>query len=210
MATTSQSALQIENRLAPNEFAHCETESGKITDSEVIAKRVAPDEFVQLKIKRAELVDGKVKKTMPTMFDHDELVAIISALLRNFVKEHRLGRVAAGGSFLTVDEKIRVPDVSFVSKQSMEGEDSGSYIKKAPTLAVEIVSKNDTYGDVDDKADEFLAAGSQAVWIVNPRRRTIAVHTPNTLPLLHNMGDTIAGGDALPGFELPVADIFED
>ena len=173
-------------------------------------KLMTPDEFMRLKIERAELVGGKVKELMPTMFDHDELVAIISAILRNFVKGHRLGRVAAGGSFLTANEKIRVPDVSFVSRESMEGEDSSSYIKKAPTLAVEIVSKNDTYGDVDDKADEFLAAGSQAVWIVNPRRRTVAVHTPDETPKIYQMGDTISGGEFLPGLELPIADIFED
>ena len=92
----------------------------------------------------------------------------------------------------------------------MEGEDTGSYIQKAPNLAVEVVSKNDTYGDVDDKADEFFSAGSQAVWIVNPRRRTVAVHTLDAPPQMHNMGDTISGGAVLPGFELPLASIFED
>ena len=173
-------------------------------------KLMTPDEFMRLKIERAELVGGKVKELMPTMFSHDRLVAIIVIVLDAFVKRNRLGIIAAGGSFRTGENQVRVPDVSFISTEDLEGEDLDSYIRKSPTLAVEIISKNDTYGDVDDKADEFLAAGSQAVWIVNPRRRTVAVHTPDETPKIYQMGDTISGGEVLPGLELPIADIFED
>ena len=91
----------------------------------------------------------------------------------------------------------------------MEGENAESLIQKAPTLAVEVISKNDIYGDVDDKAAEFLRAGSRAVWIVNPRRRTVAVHTPDNTSVTYQIGDAIPGGEMLPGFELPVTDIFE-
>ena len=173
-------------------------------------KRVTPDEFMQLKIEHAELVDGKVIETMPTTFDHDDLAGIIYSHLRTFVKKHRLGRVVPGGSFLTEADRVRAPDVSFVSTADLEGENTGKYIKKAPTLAVEIISQNDIYGDVDDKAAEFLRAGTQAVWIVNPRRQTVAVHTPDNIAVTYQIGDTIPGGEILPGFELPVADIFED
>ena len=173
-------------------------------------QRIKPDEFMKLRVENAELVDGKVVKRMPTMFDHDEIAAMISAALRAFVKQNRLGRVAAGGSFLTENDQIRVPDVAFASAESLEGEDTSSYIQKPPTLAVEIISKNDIYGDVDDKAAEFLRAGSKAVWIVNPRRRTVAVHTPDNTSVTYQIGDTIPGGDILPGFELPISDIFED
>ncbi len=173
-------------------------------------KLLTPDEFMQLNIERAELVDGKVIELMPAVFDHDELAGIISAALRAFAKKHRLGRVAAGGSFLTEAGNVRAPDVAFVTYEDLEGENTGKYIQKAPTLAVEIISQNDSYGDVDDKAAEFLRAGSRAVWIVNPRRRTVAVHTPDNIAITYQMGDTIPGGDILPNFALPVADIFED
>lgn len=173
-------------------------------------KLLTPDEFMRLDIEHAELIDGKVIEQMPAVFDHDELAAIISAVLRAFIKKNRLGRVAAGGSFFTEAGNVRAPDVSFISTEDLEGEDTGKYIRKAPTLAVEIISQNDIYGDVDDKAAEFLRAGSRAVWIVNPRRRTVAVHTPDNIAITYQMGDTIPGGEILPSFELPIADIFED
>lgn len=172
-------------------------------------KLLTPDEFMQLKIERAELVDGKVIEIMPPVFDHDEFAFIIAGILRPWVKKNGLGRVG-GGSFVTEADRVRAPDVSFISSQDLAGENTGKYIKKAPTLAVEIISQNDIYGDVDDKADEYLRAGSKAVWIVNPRHRTVSVHTPDDASVVYQMGDTIPGGEVLPGFELPVADIFED
>ena len=210
MAMVLQTAPAMETRTALNDFAQSEIEDTELSNSNIVGKRITPDEFAQLKIKHAELVDGKVKKLTLTMFSHDRLVTIISGLSNDFVKKQKLGMVASGGSFRTGENQVRVPDVSFVSNSDLEGEDLNSYVQKSPTLAVEVISKNDTYGDVDDKAGEFLAAGSRAVWIVNPRRRTVAVHTPDALPLLHNVGDTIPGGEMLPGLELPIADIFED
>ena len=210
MATAQLNAPPIEKQFTSGEFAQRELVGAKVSEGKTGDKRLTPDEFMQLKIENAELVDGHIIETMPTMFSHDRLVAIISALIFAFVREHNLGEVAAGGSFKTGENQVRVPDVSFISNRDLEGEDLDSYIQKAPTLAVEIISKNDTYGEVDDKADEFLAAGTQMVWIVNPRRRTVAVHTPDALPQLYNIGDTIPGGEVLPGFALPVSEIFAD
>jgi Uma2 family endonuclease len=173
-------------------------------------KTLSPDEFMALKIEHAELIDGKVVEHMPPVFDHDELALAVGSALRSYVKQHRLGRVAGGGSFHTEAEKVRAPDVSFVSNADLEGENTAKYLEKPPTLAVEIISQNDTYDEVDDKASEFLRAGSKAVWIVNPRRRNVTVLTPDEGEILYKMGQSIPGGEILPGFELPVAQIFEE
>lgn len=171
---------------------------------------LTPDDFAQIGIERAELVDGVVIELPPRMFAKGVIVGKIGEALQDFVKQHRLGQVAAGGSFITGKSNVRAPDVSFISNQDLEGENLDNYIQKAPTLAVEVISKNDIYGDVDDKADEFLRAGTKAVWIGNPRLRTVTVHTPDELPITYRMGETIPGGETLPGFELPLADIFEN
>ncbi len=173
-------------------------------------QRLSPDEFARVPIKRAELIEGVVVELPHKMLRQALIITIIGVALHDFIKERRLGQVAAGGSFLTGPNTVRMPSFSFLSHADLEGENTDEIIRKAPTLAVEILLKEDADGAFDDKADEFIAAGSQAVWIVNPRRRTVAVHTPGAAPQMHNIGDTIAGGAVLPGFELPVAAIFED
>jgi len=37
---------------------------------------------------------------------------------------------------------------------------------------VEVISPSDTYVEVDEKVEEWLNAGTLAVWVVNPRRKS--------------------------------------
>ena len=101
MATTLQTAPQVKNRPAPHEFTQRETEDTEFFEGKITEERITIDDFVQLKMKNVELVDGRVKKIMPTMFSHDRLVTIISGLLNDFVTKQKLGMIASGGSFRT-------------------------------------------------------------------------------------------------------------
>ena len=171
---------------------------------------LTPDEFMQISIERVELVNGKVVELPDRMFGDAARIAEIGSFLYRYMESNNLGRLAMGGSFLTGRNTVRMPAISFVPHADLVGENTDEIIGKAPTLAIEMLYKDDAEDALDDKADEFLAAGTQMVWIVNPRRRTVAVHTPDALPLMHNIGEVISGGEVLPNFELPVAEIFAD
>ena len=171
---------------------------------------LTPDEFMRSPVERAELVNGVIVELPPRTLADAVTVASLGSVLFKFVEDHHLGKCAGGGSFLTDTRTVRTPAFSFLSNRDLEGENTDEIIKKAPTLAVEIISPEMIYGSMDDKADEFLAAGSRAVWIVNPRRRSVAVHTPDNTSVTYQIGDTISGGEVLPGLELPVAAIFEE
>ena len=83
------------------------------------------------------------------------------------------------------------------------------YWPEAPDLAIEVISPTDRYTEVNEKVADYLAAGTRMVVVVNPRNRTVNVHTPgNTLTL--TISDTLDGGDVVPGWQMPVADIFAD
>ena len=47
----------------------------------------------------------------------------------------------------------------------------------APDLAVEVVSPHDTFSAVEEKTLAWLAAGAQAVWVVDPRQQHIWYET---------------------------------
>jgi Uma2 family endonuclease len=101
-------------------------------------------------------------------------------------------------------------DVTYVSADVMarQTEDS-TQIEGIPTLAVEILSPNDTFEEVNEKIDTYLAAGVPIVWIIDPYRRTVTVYRPDTEPELFTVRSELAAEPHLPGFRVPVARLFE-
>ena len=161
---------------------------------------------------RYELVRGELRKMAPAGSGHSISGVRIAAPLFNHVNANDLGRVfgSDGGFLLTRDpDTVRAPDVAFVRRERVEavGIPSG-YWPGPPDLAVEKISPNDRYTEVYEKVDEWLEAGTGMVVVVNPRNRTATVRIPGKNPVILNEGDTLDGGDVVPGWRMPVADIF--
>jgi Uma2 family endonuclease len=55
---------------------------------------------------------------------------------------------------------------------------------------------------------EYLDAGVRLVWLVEPRRQIVTVYSADRTARVLTMGDVLEGGDVLPGFALPLADLF--
>lgn len=104
---------------------------------------------------------------------------------------------------------VRAPDVSFISRERLAeiGETDG-YFPAAPDLAVEVVSPNDRYADVEAKVLDWLDAGTRMVIVVNPRTLSVRVHRSPTDVVTLTLDDVIEGEDAVPGWRLPVSEIF--
>jgi Uma2 family endonuclease len=90
------------------------------------------------------------------------------------------------------------------------GDAGRGYFAGAPDLAVEVISPNDLYTEVDEKVAEWLEHGCQMVLVVNPRRRTVAVHRSGQMGRILGEDDTLDGEDVVPGWTMPVRDIFDE
>jgi Uma2 family endonuclease len=105
------------------------------------------------------------------------------------------------------DKNHRRPDVSFrftdgeISKQGA--------LKRVPDFCVEIRSPSNTPKELREKAEFFLANGARLVWLVHPRKRVVEVYFEDGLFDIFTEEDNLSGGDVLPGFEMPVKDIFD-
>ena len=73
---------------------------------------------------------------------------------------------------------------------------------------MEVISPNDLYTEVDEKVGEWLEHGTRMVLVVNPRRRTVAVHRPGRDVRVLGMDDALQGEDVVPGWTLAVRDLF--
>jgi Uma2 family endonuclease len=123
------------------------------------------------------------------------------------------------GQVLTGDAGVRLqrdPDTTFgvdvvYISPAVLAQQTGAItlIEGVPTLAVEILSPSDVLEDVNDKIDAYLEAGVPLVWILDPHRRTVTVHRPGAEPELFNVQHILSGEPQLPGFSVPVRQLFE-
>jgi len=173
----------------------------------------ADDLFLMEENGPCELVRGEVIRMSPAGGLHGKLTIRIGALLDAYVRPRHLGVVcgAETGFILERDpDTVRGPDVSFVSRDRIppEGEPEG-YWPFAPDLAVEVISPNDLYREIEQKVEDYLRAGVRLVWIVNPGTRTITTYRPSSEAHILRIGDTLTGADVIPGFDVSVSEVFE-
>ncbi len=163
---------------------------------------------------RYELVEGELRKMPPAGGQHGKATMRVSGPLWSYVQTNNLGEVFAAetGFLLAADpDTVRAPDSSFIRRERLAGtENMTGYWPLAPDLAVEVISPNDNYAGVAEKVRAWLAAGTQMVIVVNPRPqyRTVTVHQPGQSPTTLKEQDTLNGGEVVPGWRLPVREIF--
>ena len=160
---------------------------------------------------RYELVRGELVRMPPPGLEHLRVIGLVSHYLNLFVIPLELGIVGSEGGFTTErgPDTLRMPDVAFIRADRFPtGADAFRAARFAPDIAVEVRSPSDTMRDLRAKADEYLVAGTQLAWIFDPNSRTVVVKTSDGQERRLGIGDTLDGGDVLPGFELPLSAIF--
>jgi Uma2 family endonuclease len=162
-----------------------------------------------------ELIKGELIKVSPPPGHEHGLVAMnIAGPLYEYAKKQRLGNVYAAetGFLLEQDpDTVRAPDAAFVRRERIEktGPVEGYWIG-APDLAVEVVSPSDTIRRVEGKVAQWLEAGTRMLWVVSPRLHTVTVYRSLMDIETLTEKDTLDGGDVVPGFHIPVAEIFAE
>lgn len=159
-----------------------------------------------------ELIDGiLVEKAMGY---REALFAMtLGSILMGFVRPRKLGVLAAPDAILRFQKgRNRMPDISFTAWANLPSADAHlkPVAKYAPDLAVEILSEGNTRKEMERKRREYFAGGTALVWIVDPDARTVAVYTDPDAHAVLTAADTLDGGAVLPGFALPLADLFDD
>lgn len=157
-----------------------------------------------------ELVDGAlVGKVLGAQ---ESFLAIeIATSLQNFVRPRQLGAVlGADGMYRLNPELVRIPDVSFIALDRLP---NGKLPRDAirpivPDLAIEVLSKGNSRKEMDDKVIEYFAAGVKLLWYVGPSSRSVRVYSSARRSRVYREGEALEGGAVLPGFRLPVADVF--
>ncbi len=165
-----------------------------------------------------EIIDGERILMSPTLPEHGKIVKrVVKALL--VCEDEGKGEVFFEQPFVLVDKSqwvkgSRVPDVMYfeasrlkVYREQNPDEDEKPYAL-VPDIAVEVVSKTDSYTALSQKVDVYLRDGVKIIWVIDPRRQVVEVYQGSQKITLTEK-DTLRGEEVIPGFEVPVARLFE-
>jgi len=171
------------------------------------------DVLEEAKAKRfCELLDGVlVEKVMG--FSESRLASLLIIYLGAFVQRGKLGIVAGEGSMTRLfPGRLRIPDVAFVSRErfSRRKKRHETILEFAPDLVVEILSKSNTRREMEQKLRDYFYGGTRLVWYIDPKKRIVRAYTgPGEMTILTE-DQTLDGGDVVPGFALPLRDLFAE
>ena len=129
-----------------------------------------------------------------------------------YLEKHQLGVVFGEqtGFILTRNpDTVRAPDIAFLREERIPAEGFGmEYFDGAPDLAVEVLSLSNRPGSMRRKIDQYFAAGTRLVWVIDFRKRTFVVHAPRRTPVTLDESDALDGEDVIPGFHYEIAQLF--
>ena len=158
-----------------------------------------------------ELVEGEVIELSPVNDEHSGVSVNIGTAFNNYSRRQGFGQagVEAGYILLSGPDTVRGPDVSFRLVPRSARRQSVGFLQGAPDIAVEVFSPSNTHAEMRRKVAEYLAAGSQRVWVVYPAARSVGVHRADGTTITYTGDDVITDEELLPGFSLPLSDIFD-
>lgn len=163
--------------------------------------------------KRYELVGGELRETNPAGARHGRIAMKLGARLDRYATAENLGIVLAAETGFRISrspDTVRAPDISFVARERVPpGGPPDGYWDLSPDLAVEVVSPNDTAAEVQSKVQMWMEDGTRLLWVVYPGIRSIVAHKSLKDISTFTATDVLNGGDVVPGFQIPVAEVFE-
>ncbi|MFN8489729.1 MAG: Uma2 family endonuclease [Caldilineaceae bacterium] len=163
---------------------------------------------------KAELVNGELQVMSPTGGAPGYAGDEIFAALREYAKRKKKGRAVSDNKAFRVQLPNREsfsPDAAYYI-----GPDPGmKFYEGAPVFAVEVRSEGDYVPTAEramaEKRRDYFAAGTLVVWDVDLLNRDIIkvyrAPAPDT-PTIYRYNDIAEAEPAVPGWRLPVADLF--
>ncbi len=180
--------------------------------STVTKKLYTPEDLLRLSDEKSyELVDGKLVRRAMGM-ESSLVGGNLYIRLYPHCGANKLGLVfpadASYQCFPDAPDKVRKPDVSFISAGRLQGQRlPKGHSTIAPNLAVEVLSPNDLATRIDEKVQEYLRAGVQLVWVINPKTRTARVHRRDgPITEIHET-EELSGENVIPGFRCRLSEI---
>lgn len=165
-----------------------------------------------------ELIHGKRIPIMPSLAGHTILIRAIVRLLEAYVLPLSLGEILTEATVVQEHRKDWVkgsftPDILFFGAERFEQymADHADWQERpfalVPDIVIEVVSKNDSYSDINEKVMAYLELGVKEIWVIDPHAKNAFLHSAKKTLMLHK-NDSLQSS-VLANFSLKLAELYE-
>ena len=156
-----------------------------------------------------ELIDGQALPKMSPKKFHSRLTRSLIKILEQWGDER--GEIGVEWAVKLTRKRrdwVPVPDLLYVSYERLSpdwNEDKACPV--VPELVIEIISPEQTFGQLAAKARDYLDAKVLRVWVVDSKAKSITVFYPDAAPQTY-MGDMLLTDPLFDGLELTAEQVF--
>jgi Uma2 family endonuclease len=164
--------------------------------------------------KHCELIQGELVTMSPAGFSHGEVTLELGRQLANHVRAAKSGKTSAAETGFLIEQNpdtVLAPDAAFIAIARLPAAvDRKGFLPLAPDFVAEVISPNDRFSKVIEKADRWLAAGVKMVLIVDPETKSVRRFTGTDHVDIFDSETPVDCSAAVPGFILNTVELFED
>jgi Uma2 family endonuclease len=185
------------------------TDPARILTADDVLDLPVPDDAIGF-----EFVDRVPVPVMPASPIHGWLIVEVSHRLRLHVERAGLlGRVYSDATFilkLPADpERMRAPDVAYVTRDKIDAHPNPARpFRCVPDLAIEIDLTSAKKPGGQQRILDYLQAGVPLVWSIDPHSRSATAYRPDGSARLLQSHEVLDAAEVVPGFRLPLAELF--
>ncbi len=160
---------------------------------------------------RSELIDGEIITKVSPKYKHASVQGRFFRFIDDWCTQEQCGRVCPEWSVVLQRQEldwVPVPDLTYVSYERLASDwEEDLPCPVPPELVIEIISPGQTFGEMTQKATDYLRAGVSHVWVVDNQAQSITVFGANEFPQTFWVNDTISDA-LLPELVIALSDIF--
>ncbi len=159
--------------------------------------------------KRYELDEGELIEMTRPAYRHNRVLKNLQFELESFLRRTRVGELLISENLYALAPLTRrAPDVAVILGDRQRELEGAKVIPIIPEIVVEVLSPSEKPHKIHRKLKQYFEAGVKEAWLIDPEDHTVEIWTGPTLPDHALGGNATLASPLLPGFALPLSDLF--
>lgn len=158
---------------------------------------------------RYELDDGEFLVSDRPAYLHNRILRRLLVHLDNFLEATNLGEALISENVYALSPTTRrSPDLAVILGDRYEELKGATVIPIIPEIVAEVLSPSETPHMIHRKLKQYFEAGVKEVWLIDTTDKEVEIWTGPSLPTHALTGNAVLESPLLPGFALPLEELF--